>query len=98
MTVWELLAPRRPLTQNKPRRWFSNLGLAMLNNFVWRLVMPAGAVGLAMTVQSRGWGLFNVVSLPLFFRVIAAALLATFVVHAAAKLLRSPDTWHDLPL
>ena len=27
MAVWELLAPRRPLTQSKPLRWFSNLGL-----------------------------------------------------------------------
>ena len=81
MTVWELLAPRRPLTQNKPRRWFNNLGLAMLNNFVWRLVMPAGAVGLAMTVQSRGWGLFNVVSLPEWLKVATAVLLFDLAIY-----------------
>lgn len=53
MALWEVLAPRRPLTQSKPLRWFSNVGLAMLNSFVWRVLMPAGAVGLAISVQSQ---------------------------------------------
>ena len=82
MAVWELLAPRRPLTQSKPLRWTSNLGLALLNNVVWRLLIPAGAVGLAITVQDRGWGLFNSVALPEWFEVAASVVLFDLAIYA----------------
>ncbi len=82
MAVWELLAPRRPLTQSKPLRWVSNLGLAVLNNVVWRLLMPAGAVGLAMTVQARGWGLFNRVVLADWFEVAVSVVLFDLAIYA----------------
>lgn len=82
MAVWELLAPRRTLTQSKPLRWTSNLGLALLNNVVWRLLMPAGAVGLAVGVQARGWGLFNVVELPTWFEVAASVVLFDLAIYA----------------
>ena len=82
MAVWELLAPRRQLTQNKPRRWFSNLGLSLLNNLVWRMLMPAGAVGVAMEVQARGWGLFNIASLPDWLKVAAAVVLLDLTIYA----------------
>lgn len=75
MAVWEFLAPRRPLTQSRPLRWFSNLGLALLNNIAWRLLIPAGAVGLAMAVQVHGWGLFNLVESPTWFEVAASVVL-----------------------
>src|SRR5439155_23455034 len=71
MAGWEGLAPRRPLTQSKPHRWFGNLGLALVNNLIFWLVLPAGAVGWAMTVQTRGWGLFNAVRVPEWIEVAA---------------------------
>ena len=82
MALWELLAPRRPLTQSKPQRWSSNLGLALLNNLVWRLLMPAGAVGLAMGVQARGWGLFHAAELPAWFEIAAAVVLFDLAIYA----------------
>lgn len=81
MAMWEFLAPRRPLTQNKRQRWFSNLGLALLNNLVWRLLMPAGAVGLAMTVQAQGRGLFNSAELPAWFEVAASVVLLDLAIY-----------------
>ena len=82
MAVWEWLAPRRPLTQSKPRRWFSNLGLAGLNGVVWRLLIPAGAVGVAMDVQARGWGLFSIASLPDWLKVAGAVVLLDLAIYA----------------
>ncbi len=82
VAVWELLAPRRPLTQSKPLRWFSNLGLAVLNSVVWRLPIPAGAIGLALGVQARGWGLFNCVTLPEWFEVVTSVVLFDLAVYA----------------
>ena len=82
MAVCELLAPRRPLTQSKPLRWFSNLGLAVLNNVVWRLLIPAGAIGLAISVQAHGWGLFNLVAWPVWFEVAASVVLFDLAIYA----------------
>jgi len=40
MAVWEMLAPRRRLTTAKPLRWFSNLGLVVLDTLSVRLLLP----------------------------------------------------------
>jgi sterol desaturase/sphingolipid hydroxylase (fatty acid hydroxylase superfamily) len=64
MAVWELLAPRRRLSQPKARRWFNNLGLVVLNTALLRLVFPLAAVGVAATAQLNGWGLLNQVEMP----------------------------------
>ena len=57
MALREIVAPRRPLTDSKPVRWFSNLGIVLLNLVILRLVLPVGAVGLAWLASERGWGL-----------------------------------------
>ncbi len=59
MALWELRAPRRPLTVSKAVRWGSNLGLVVLNTVLLRLLFPAAAVGLAATAADQGWGLLN---------------------------------------
>jgi hypothetical protein len=41
MAIWEILAPRRELTQSKPVRWLNNIGLVVLNTVVVRLVFPS---------------------------------------------------------
>jgi sterol desaturase/sphingolipid hydroxylase (fatty acid hydroxylase superfamily) len=64
MALWEVAAPRRPLTTKKPLRWLSNLGLAGLNTLAVRLLVPLGAVGTALLCEDRGWGLFQNVPLP----------------------------------
>jgi sterol desaturase/sphingolipid hydroxylase (fatty acid hydroxylase superfamily) len=62
--VWEWLAPRRRLTTSKSCRWRANLGIVLLDTVVVRLAVPAGAVGMALLAQERGWGLLNHVALP----------------------------------
>lgn len=81
MATWECFAPRRPLTQNRPLRWFSNLSLALLNNLVWRLLLPAGAVGWAMTVAVRGWGLFPAVEWPTWLEITVSVVLLDLAIY-----------------
>ena len=57
MAVWELLAPRRPLTTSKASRWFSNLGIVLLDTLAVRLILPVQAVGMALFVEAHGWGM-----------------------------------------
>mgnify|MGYP006420935129 CR=1 FL=1 len=75
MALWEAIAPRRQLSISKPMRWFSNLGIVVLNTVVLRLVFPLAAVGVATVATERGWGLFNVVSLP-YWQVIVLSVIA----------------------
>jgi len=92
MALWEIVAPRRPLTHSKKTRWFVNIGLTFLNTGILRLFFSAGAVGAAIIAESRGWGLFNLVALPGWFEVLASVLLLDLIIylqHAA---------FHFLPL
>lgn len=81
MAMWECFAPRRTLTQSRPLRWFSNLSLALLNSLTWRLLFPAGAVGLAISVQNRGWGLFPSFGLPTWLEVTASVVLLDLAIY-----------------
>lgn len=59
IALWEIVSPRRKLTLPRGHRWANNIGLALLNTIVLRLLFPAAAVGVAVVAQQRGWGLFN---------------------------------------
>src|SRR5437762_820554 len=74
MAAAELLAPRRPLAVSKPKRWAGNFGLALLNTVVARLLLPLGAVGVALVAREQGWGLFNAVPRPEWLAVVLSVL------------------------
>jgi len=81
MFLWELLAPRRLLTTSKRTRWFSNLGLVLINSIMVRLVFPTALAGIALIAQQRGWGLFNQFSLLYLLKIIFSILILDFVVY-----------------
>ncbi len=74
----ELAAPWRRLVLSRPRRWARNLGLALVDTLVARLLLPAGVVGVAWYAAERGWGLFAAVA--------AAPLVAGIVSFLALDL------------
>jgi sterol desaturase/sphingolipid hydroxylase (fatty acid hydroxylase superfamily) len=92
MAVWELLAPRRVLSQSKRQRWFNNLGLVVFNTALLRLVFPLAAVGMATTAELNGWGLFNRVDTPGWL-----ALITSVVILDAAIYLQHV-MFHAVPL
>jgi sterol desaturase/sphingolipid hydroxylase (fatty acid hydroxylase superfamily) len=81
MAVWEAMAPRRMLKVQRPIRWSSNLGLALLNGALVRFISPLGAVGVAILAESFEWGLFNVVSLPNWFAVLSSVILLDLAIY-----------------
>ena len=87
MTIGEIMAPRRALNVDKRVRWANNLGLVALNSLLLRLVFPGAAVGVALFVEMRGWGLFHLEALaewaPLAKLIIGVLLLdfAIWVQH-----------------
>lgn len=67
MAVWELIAPRRPLTVSKLCRWGGNLTIVILNTAIARLFFMGDVVAISAMAQERGWGLLNWVDGPGWF-------------------------------
>ena len=94
MALWEIAAPRRPLTDSKPVRWFSNIGIVLLNAVLLRLVLPIGAAGLAWLASQRGWGLFNNLEVPFILSVVLSVVFLDFVIYAQHVLFHAiPALW-----
>jgi sterol desaturase/sphingolipid hydroxylase (fatty acid hydroxylase superfamily) len=81
VALWEALAPRRAQSIGRMRRWPNNLGLVVLDTLLVRLVFPLAGVGMAFLAQSKGWGLFNLLSMPAWLAVPAAVLLLDLAVY-----------------
>lgn len=94
MAIWELLAPRRIQAFSRTRRWSSNLGIVVLNTLVLRLIFPAAAVGVALTVEAKGWGLFQTAGVPSWFAIVAAVILLDLVIYLQHVLVHAvPALW-----
>ena len=101
VALWELAAPRRALTVSKALRWGSNLGLAMLNAVLLRLIFPLAAVGVAAFCAANGWGLLNHFEPPFWLAVPMAVIAMDLViwlqhvmVHAVPTLWRLHQVHH----
>ena len=84
MMVWEVATPRRRQEIPKVLRWTNNLSLVVIDTAILRLAFPVLAVGLAGIAKTNGWGLFNMIDLPLWIAVIFAIMLldlATYLQH-----------------
>ncbi|MCW3476385.1 sterol desaturase family protein [Limobrevibacterium gyesilva] len=81
MALWEVLAPRRPQAIGRRARWPGNLGVVVVDTLVVRVLFPAGAVGVAMLAQARGWGLFNLVQAPGWAAVPLSVLLLDLAIY-----------------
>ncbi len=81
MVVWELVRPRRPLSQTRALRWTSNLGIVALNTGVVRLLFPVLPVGVALVAADRGWGLLNMAGMSGWPAAMAAVVLLDFAIY-----------------
>ena len=84
MAVWELLAPRRPQTTQRRKRWPGNLGVVVIDTVCVRLLFPTAAVATALYAADHGWGLFHVLGTPPWLAFVASVLLldlAIFMQH-----------------
>ena len=83
LAATEWMFPRRARRQSKPRRWFTNWGLVVIDTLTLRvmaLALPALAAGAALDAQTHGWGLFNVLDWPLWVEFVLAVLIFDFAI------------------
>jgi sterol desaturase/sphingolipid hydroxylase (fatty acid hydroxylase superfamily) len=81
MALWELLAPRRVLTQSKSARWMNNIALVIVNTVVVRIVFPTAAVGVAAYATEQQWGLFNQLNSPAWLAIIVSVVLLDGLIY-----------------
>ena len=79
----ETLAPRRPLTAGRGRRWITNWGMSIANTLITRLMsiaLPLLAVGAAIDAGQNGIGLLNGLDFPAWAEVGIAILFFDFAI------------------
>jgi len=81
MAGWEVLWPKRQLTQGKAGRWVGNLALVALDTLTVRLLLPAGAVGAALWAEHHQFGLLQLMPLPPEAAVLLAIILLDLVIY-----------------
>ena len=64
MLLWETFASRRVPTEARLRRGSRNLGLAVIDSVLVRLILPMVPVGFAALAAEWKWGLFHRVTVP----------------------------------
>ncbi|UTW53999.1 sterol desaturase family protein [Kordiimonas sp. SCSIO 12610] len=81
MAILEAVFPRR--VRNLPRggRWFTNLGLVVLNSMALRLLVPYAATEAALWANKNGWGLLSLISLPMWLKVIISVFLLDMLIY-----------------
>jgi hypothetical protein len=89
MALWEVIAPRRERQLTRLQRWPHNIGIVVINTLLVRVLFPLAAVGMAIYVESRGWGLLNGSTVPAWILVplcVAALDLAIYLQHVMRAL------------
>jgi sterol desaturase/sphingolipid hydroxylase (fatty acid hydroxylase superfamily) len=81
VAVGEVISPRRPLKDNRKKRWVTNLSLIFIDSAVVRLLFPILPVALAATAEERGWGLLNVFRLSHWTGIVLSLLLLDFIIY-----------------
>jgi sterol desaturase/sphingolipid hydroxylase (fatty acid hydroxylase superfamily) len=94
MAVWELLTPRRPQAVGRNCRWPNNLGVVAVDVLLVRVLLPITAVGLALVAEARGFGLFNIVALPMWVSIIVSVILLDLAIYLQHVLFHAvPALW-----
>jgi sterol desaturase/sphingolipid hydroxylase (fatty acid hydroxylase superfamily) len=94
MMLWEVSAPRRRLEIPRVIRWSNNLALVVIDTAILRLAFPVLAVGMAGLAEARGWGLFNLIDLPVWVAVLGSMLILDLVIYLQHVLFHAvPGLW-----
>ncbi len=81
LALWELLSPRRRPIMGRGIRWFSNLGIVVIDTLLLRFTFPLVAVGMAVLAEEWGWGLFNRFDAPYWLSLVISFVVLDFVIY-----------------
>jgi sterol desaturase/sphingolipid hydroxylase (fatty acid hydroxylase superfamily) len=94
MALWEIAAPRRQRTVARTLRWTNNLGVVAVDTLLVRLLLPAAAVGVAITGEAAGWGLLGLVDWPYWVKVAISVVVLDLTIYLQNVLFHAvPTLW-----
>ncbi|MZR29083.1 sterol desaturase family protein [Sneathiella litorea] len=79
--LWQVFAPKRPPSVSTLWRWLNNFGVTFLNTLLLRVLFPILAVGLAATAADNGWGILNLLDLPIALSIVIAVIFQDLVIY-----------------
>ena len=90
--LWEIVAPRRRLTQSIRKRWLNNISLVAANSLMVRLLLPMGTAGIALWAEQKQLGIFHYLHLPTTLSIILSIILLDLIIYWQHRL------FHRIPL
>ena len=94
IALWEIAARRRSLTTSKKVRWFSNIGITVINALLVRLAFPFLAVSMALKAQQSGWGFLNNFDLPFWLNCVIGIVALDLTVYLQHVMFHAvPTLW-----
>ena len=81
MTLWEFLAPRRPWSVGRLRRWPCNLAVLVIDALAVRLLIPTAAAGVALVAATHGFSLFHLLGWPGWLAGIAGFVILDLIIY-----------------
>ncbi len=85
MALIEIALPKRTLSENKGRRWFTNIAIGGIDSLVVRLMatlaVPVAAVAAAAWAGSTGWGILNWTDWPLWLELLIGLAVLDFTIY-----------------
>jgi sterol desaturase/sphingolipid hydroxylase (fatty acid hydroxylase superfamily) len=94
MAIWEVAAPRRRREIPRVIRWTNNMALVVLDTTILRLTFPILAVGLAVTAEDKGWGLFNNIDVAPWVAILVSMLLLDLAIYLQHVMFHAvPGLW-----
>lgn len=80
--IFERVVPRRKLTQKHTMRWGANFGIFIVDSVLTRVLVAAGGIAVAGFASKQGWGLFNLIEVPLWAAIALSLVILDFAVWA----------------
>ena len=94
MALLEARFPRRERSVSRLVRWPSNIGIVFLNTIVLRIIFPTAAVGVALFVEERQWGILQIVDLPLWLTIVLAVVALDLIIYLQHVMVHAvPALW-----
>ena len=90
--VWEMIQPKRQLSQSKSKRWLNNITLVVLDSLMVRLLLPIGAAGVALWAEDKQIGLLHYLHLGSTANLLLAIIILDLIIYWQHRL------FHVVPL
>jgi len=92
IAILELFFPFTKLSFNKFTRWYSNLGIAVINNIIVHLLVPITVINLAIIAEKNGVGVLNNLDIPYSISIVIAVVMLDLIIYLQHRL------FHFVPL